>query len=494
MLVIGISKNNYLEETKKLFNNIRMSENFYENALSYVLNELETFYKNQGKESEFLFNYNMSYVSETIDTLTVSVTSPFLLQMMKPKGVFENVEKKIQEITGQSVKINVIVQNSENKNQNNNDEENKSSQKNQENSKFYDSENSDETEKSKPKKKHPQLEEKNTFDNFIPGDNCRFAYNAAIAISKNPGKDKNPLLIYGGSGLGKTHLMQAIGNYIYENNPEMKIACISAETFTNEFLESLRTQKTIEFKNKYRNLDVLLIDDIHFLQGKEGTQEELFYTFNALAENKKQMVFTCDRPIKDIKDMALRLVSRLKQGLTIDIQAPNYEERYAIIQKKLEISGKTLSPEIINYIAENIETNVRDLEGALTNVINYEELTGEKINLEQTKNLLKSIISSADENISLEIIEKVICNNYGINASDLKSKKRDKKYVIPRNYFVYIAKTLTEITYLELGRELGKDHSTIMHSYNKIADEIKIDEIEKLKVDNLIREVKNFKK
>ena len=197
-------------------------------------------------------------------------------------------------------------------------------------------------------KKHPLLQEEYTFETFIPGDNSNFAYNAALAVSKNPGKQYNPILFYGGSGLGKTHLMQSIGNYIFNNSQEnLKICYVSAESFTNEFILSTKENKTTAFKNKYRNLDVLLLDDIHFLQNKDATQEELFYTFNALHEKHAQMVFTCDRPIKEIKNMAARLVSRLSNGLCIDLQPPNYETRVAILQKKMELLGKSINQEII---------------------------------------------------------------------------------------------------------------------------------------------------
>jgi chromosomal replication initiator protein len=347
------------------------------------------------------------------------------------------------------------------------------------------------------KKKHPLLEEKYTFENFIPGDNSKFAYNASVSVAKNPGKQYNPILLYGGSGLGKTHLMESIGNYIYQNSKEnLKICYISAESFTNEFIDSLNTKKTTEFKNKYRNLDVLLLDDIHFLQGKEQTQEELFYTFNALSEKHAQMVFTCDRPIKEIKSMTQRLVSRLSNGLSIDLQPPNYETRVAILQNKIKLVGKNLDPEIIDYIAHNLETNVRDLESALAKVLGYEDLCGEKPTLETTKMLLKDILNSnSAENISLDIIQKVIAENYQISISDIKSKKRDKKYVIPRQIAIYIARELTEMSYTELGEEFGgKDHTTIMTAYKKISDNIKTDSTLQSKIQILIRELKEYKK
>ena len=291
--------------------------------------------------------------------------------------------------------------------------------------------------------------------------------------------------------------MQAIGNYIYNNGGEkLKICYVSAETFTNEFIFSTKEGKTNAFKNKYRNLDVLLLDDIHFLQGKESTQEELFYTFNALHEKKAQMVFTCDRPIKEIKNMAARLVSRLSNGLCIDLQPPSYETRVAILQKKVDLTGKTLSQDIIDYIAKNIETNVRDLEAALHKVFGYAELVGKTPDLEITKHLLKDVMdSNGAESISIDVIQKVIADNYQISVADLKGKKRDKKFVIPRQIAIYIARELTEIAYTELGNEFGgKDHSTIMSAYNKIAEQIKIDSTLESKIQLYIREIKEYKK
>ena len=291
--------------------------------------------------------------------------------------------------------------------------------------------------------------------------------------------------------------MQAIGNYINNHNSEkLKICYVSAESFTNEFILSLKEKTEKAFKNKYRNLDVLLLDDIHFLQGKESTQEELYLTFDALSQKKAQMVFTCDRPIREIKTMAERLVSRISSGMCIDLQPPNYETRYAILQKKLELQNRFLEPEIIDFIARNVENNVRELASALDKVLGYEELIGKKLNLEIVKNQLRDIISSNSmENISLDIIQKVVADNYQISVADLKGKKRDKKYVVPRQIAIYIARELTEIAYTELGNEFGgKDHSTIMTAYKKVAEQIKIDPLLESKIQLFIREIKEYKK
>lgn len=460
---------------------------------------LHDLYKSQNKEDEFKLWFNMNYVEDTIDTITVSVASSFLQQTMQKKGNFDIVLKKLKEITGQEdIRLNCIVVKEElsesKKSESLNDENPSKKSVEPETS----SSNSNSAENKKANfKKHQLLQEEYTFDTFIPGDNSNFAYNASIAVAKNPGKQYNPILLYGGSGLGKTHLMQAIGNYIYNNGGEkLKICYVSAETFTNEFTVSIKEGKTNAFKNKYRNLDILLLDDIHFLQNKEQTQEELFYTFNALHEKKAQMVFTCDRPIKEIKNMAARLVSRLANGLCIDLQPPSYETRVAILQKKIDLMDKTLSQDIVEYIAKNIETNVRDLEAALNKVFGYADLVEKKPDLEITKHLLKDVMdSSSNESISIDVIQKVIADNYQISVADLKGKKRDKKFVIPRQIAIYVARELTEMAYTDIGNEFGgKDHSTIMSAYNKIAEQIKIDSSLESKIQLYIREIKEYKK
>ena len=476
-----------------------MSERIYEEAWEYTMKVLHDLYKSQNKEDEFKLWFNMNYVEDTIDTITVSVASSFLQQTMQKKGNFDIVLKKLKEITGQEdIRLNCIVVKEElsesKKSESLNDE--KPSKKSVEPETSSSNSNSAENKKANFKK-HQLLQEEYTFDTFIPGDNSNFAYNASIAVAKNPGKQYNPILLYGGSGLGKTHLMQAIGNYIYNNGGEkLKICYVSAETFTNEFTVSIKEGKTNAFKNKYRNLDVLLLDDIHFLQNKEQTQEELFYTFNALHEKKAQMVFTCDRPIKEIKNMAARLVSRLANGLCIDLQPPSYETRVAILQKKIDLMDKTLSQDIVEYIAKNIETNVRDLEAALNKVFGYADLVEKKPDLEITKHLLKDVMDSGStESISIDVIQKVIADNYQISVADLKGRKRDKKFVIPRQIAIYVARELTEMAYTDIGNEFGgKDHSTIMSAYNKIAEQIKIDSSLESKIQLYIREIKEYKK
>ena len=464
-----------------------MAKELYKEAFQYAMTELKKEFKEKNNEDEFTIWFKMKYVEDSVDTITVSVVSDFMNKMLSSKGYFALLQKKLKEITGQNIEIKCIIINDESEKTKDDIPEKAAPAK----------ETKAETTEEPKNKKHPLLQENFTFDTFIPGDNSNFAYKASMAVAKNPGKQYNPILIYGGSGLGKTHLMQAIGNYIYNNGGDkLKIFYGSAESFTNEFTSSLTSKKTNQFKNKYRNLDVLLLDDIHFLDNKKGVQEELFYTFNALHEKQAQMVFTCDRPIKEIKNMTERLVSRLSNGLCIDITIPNYETRVAILNKKLELLGKKLNQEIVDYIAKNVETNVRELESALQQILAYADIIEQEPTLEMAKNQLKDILNSnSAQNISLDIIQKVIAENYQISISELKGKKRDKKYVFPRQVAIYIARELTEISYSELGNEFGgKDHSTIMHAYDKIAESIKLDSSLEAKISLLIREIKEFKK
>ena len=321
---------------------------------------------------------------------------------------------------------------------------------------------------SEEKKKHPLLNERYTFDKFVIDADNPLPANAAIAVSKNPGTAYNPLLIYGGVGLGKTHLMQAIGNALYQNT-NLKILYASAETFTNEYIAHVNKNKMHEFKNKYRNADVLLLDDIHFLEKKEGTQEELFHTFNALYESNKQIVFTCDRPVEELKNLTDRLRSRFTRGLSIDLKIPSYETRCAILFKKLQDEHFSVPDEVVHLIAKNISSNVRDLESALTKLQAYSELTG-PVTLENAQRLLQDTFGSPRQhNISIDTILKIVADYFGISYVDLKGKKRTKNISFPRQVAMYLAREMTEFSTTEIGVELGgRDHSTVMHGHQKI--------------------------
>jgi len=340
---------------------------------------------------------------------------------------------------------------------------------------------------------HNQLNPDYTFDSFVIGDNNSFAANAAYAISKNPGTAYNPCLFYGGVGLGKTHLIQSIGHSVHADNPDLKNVYITAESFTNEFLDMLSKKKMHQFKNKYRSVDVLLIDDIHFLQNKEGTQEELFHTFNALYESKKQIVFTCDRPVSELKNLTDRLRSRFERGLNVDLKPPDLETRHAILIKKMESRNISIPRNVIELICENITTNVRDLESALLKLVAYSELVHKDVSVDIAREQLKDHFTETFQaNISVDLIQKIVSNYFNVSTADLKSKKRTKAVTLPRQIAMYILRELTEYSTTEIGYEFGgRDHTTVMHSYQRIESRMKIDATLEPTINNLIRTVKD---
>jgi chromosomal replication initiator protein len=327
------------------------------------------------------------------------------------------------------------------------------------------------------KRQHPQLNKEYTFERFIIGESNSFAANAAFAISKNPGTGYNPCLIYGGVGLGKTHLVQAIGNSVYREFPDLKVAYLTVETFANEFILSIQKKTGHQFKNKYRLVDVLLIDDIQFLEGKEGTQEELFHTFNALYDANKQMVFTSDRPVSEIRSLSDRLRSRFERGLNVDLQPPNYETRIAILNRKIEEKKVKIPDEVVELICRNINTNVRDLEKALTKLIAYAELVNRHITLEIARQQLKDFFAQpSQKNITIELIQKIVSDYFGLSYKDLRGKRRTKAVAFPRQVAMYISRELTEYSTTEVGAEFGgRDHTTVMHACQKIEDRMKLD-------------------
>jgi chromosomal replication initiator protein len=327
------------------------------------------------------------------------------------------------------------------------------------------------------KRQHPQLNKEYTFERFIIGESNSFAANAALAISKNPGTGYNPCLIYGGVGLGKTHLIQAIGNSVFREFPDLKVAYVTVETFANEFILSIQKKTGHQFKNKYRLVDVLLIDDIQFLEGKEGTQEELFHTFNALYDANKQMVFTSDRPVSEIRSLSDRLRSRFERGLNVDLQPPNYETRIAILNRKVEEKKVKILDEVVELICRNINTNVRDLEKALTKLIAYAELVNKHITLDIARQQLKDFFAQpSQKNITIELIQKIVSDYFGLSYKDLRGKRRTKAVAFPRQVAMYLSRELTEYSTTEVGAEFGgRDHTTVMHARQKIEDRMKLD-------------------
>lgn len=344
------------------------------------------------------------------------------------------------------------------------------------------------------KREHPQLNSEYTFESFVIGENNSFAANASIAISKNPGRAYNPCLIYGGVGLGKTHLIQSIGNGAFKEFNDINIVYITAETFTNEFIQAIQSQQMNKFKNKYRSVDVLLIDDIHFLQNKKETQEELFHTFNALYEANKQLVFTCDRPVSELKQLTDRLRNRFERGLNVDLQPPNFETRFAILKQKLENKNVSISDEVISLICNNVTSNVRDLEKALTKLIAYADLVNKTITPDIAQQQLKDIFSNPKHsNITIEMIQRVVADYFGLSHNDLRGRKRTKAIVFPRQLAMYVAREITEFSTTELGLEFGgRDHTTVMHACQRVENRIKTDPTLEPTIQHLIRTVKEF--
>lgn len=315
-----------------------------------------------------------------------------------------------------------------------------------------------------------------TFSSFVVGSCNQFAHAASLAVANLPAKNYNPLFIYGGVGLGKTHLLNAIGNHISQSDANSKICYISSEKFTNELINCLRFEKMTDFRNKYRNKDVLLIDDIQFLGGKERTQEEFFHTFNALYDSHKQIVITSDKLPQDIPGLEERLRSRISWGLIADIQPPDIETKVAILCKKAENYNISLSNEVGLFLASELGSNIRELEGALNRLRFYASLTGNEINISVAKETLKDILSDRKKLISIENIQKAVAKHFDIKVSDIKSNKKLKKYAIPRQICMYLSRTMTSASFPEIGEKCGgKDHSTVIHAFRQIEKKHKED-------------------
>ncbi len=429
--------------------------------------------ENKIDEAEFhLWFEKLVYKSYDNSQLIIETPSRFYRDQVLSRNYNTLIEKTLEELSGSRIKVDFII--SENK-----EEE------------VYEDDDPEEiapvreTVKesipvSERRISHPQLQTNFTFDNYVIGNNNDFAVGAAKAIADNPGKTQyNPFLIYGGVGLGKTHLMQAIGNQVYEANPQAKIVCIPSETFVNEFIQSIRTNTQNNFKNKYRKVDLLLLDDIHDLQDKNDTQEELFHTFNALYDFDKQLVFTCDRPPSELKKFNDRLKSRFQRGLMVDLQPPSYETRIAIIKKKIEQTNYTgeISLEVIEFISRNITSNIRDLEAALNRIIGYADIVKKDITVETVKNLLQQYFSVSPQTaVNIAKIQKVVSEYFNVSIMDIKGKKRTQKITFPRHIAMFLSRELTDYSTTEIGIEFGgKDHTTVMHACQRIDERMAVD-------------------
>lgn len=335
------------------------------------------------------------------------------------------------------------------------------------------------------------LNPKYTFDTFVIGNSNRFAHAASLAVSESPAQAYNPLFIYGGVGLGKTHLMHAIGHFILSQKPQTKVLYVSSEKFTNELITSIQTNKNVEFRNRYRNVDVLLVDDIQFIAGKESTQEEFFHTFNSLHEANKQIIISSDRPPKEIPTLEDRLRSRFEWGLITDIQPPDLETRIAILKKKAELERIDVDDEVLLFIAKRIESNIRELEGALIRILAYSSLTNNTLDVTVADEALKDIISNhRQKKITADLIQKMIAEYYGLRVEDFKSKKRNRPISFPRQIAMYLCRELTDLSLPKIGEMFGgRDHSTVLHAYDKIAGDMNTDLSVKRTINELIKRI-----
>ncbi len=336
---------------------------------------------------------------------------------------------------------------------------------------------------------NPTLNPKYTFDSFVVGNNNRFAHAAALAVAEAPATSYNPLFLYGGVGLGKTHLMHAVGNSILRKNKNSNILYVTSEKFTNQLINSIKDNSNEQFRNKYRNIDVLLIDDIQFIAGKERVQEEFFHTFNALHESGKQIILSSDRPPKDIQLLEDRLKSRFEWGLIADISNPDYETRLAILRKKAQIDNINIDDEILSNIATKIDTNIRELEGALNKLIAKASLTNSPITVEMAERAINDIIAQQDKVFSVEFVQETVAKYFNIDVKDLRGSKRSNDVAFPRQIAMYLCRNVAQMSLPQIGKDFGKrDHTTVMHACTKIEQEIKENQNTKL----IVESVKNI--
>jgi len=338
------------------------------------------------------------------------------------------------------------------------------------------------------------LNQKYTFDTFVIGNSNRFAHAAALAVAESPAKSYNPLFIYGGVGLGKTHLMHAIGHHVLNQSPQTRVLYVSSEKFTNELIDSIRDENPIGFRNHYRNVDILLIDDIQFLAGKERTQEEFFHTFNALYEANKQIIISSDRPPKEIPTLEDRLRSRFEWGLITDIQAPDLETRIAILRKKAKLENLQVANEVMVYIADNIQSNIRELEGALIRVMAYASLNSSPITLEVATQALRDILPvSTPKQITIDMVQQAVADYYHLSLSEFKAKKRTRSIAFPRQIAMYLCRQLTDCSLPKIGEEFGgRDHTTVIHAHDKISQCIQKDPVLERRIKDIVQLLKSY--
>ncbi len=337
------------------------------------------------------------------------------------------------------------------------------------------------------------LNPKYSFDSFVVGDSNRFAYAASLAVADSPAKTYNPFFMYGGVGLGKTHLMHAIAQHIKNKNKKLKIAYVTSEKFTNDLINSIRDKKQEEFRNKYRNMDILLIDDIQFVAGKESTQEEFFHTFNTLYEANKQIIISSDRPPKEIPTLEDRLRSRFEWGLITDIQPPDLETRIAILRKKVQLENMTISDDILYFIADRIQSNIRELEGALIRLAAFSSLNGCETNLTMASEVLKNLLPPKQtKQINIQLIHQVVSEFFHVKMEDLKSKRRTRNIAFPRQIAMYLTREMTDLSLPKIGEYFGgRDHTTVIHACERVQSELQADETLQNNINKIINMIKN---
>ena len=334
------------------------------------------------------------------------------------------------------------------------------------------------------------LQPRYTFDNFIIGESNNFARAASLAVAKTPGRQYNPLFIYGSVGLGKTHLLQAVGNYIKERFSGLKVYYLGCEEFMNEMIDAIQANKIMQFKNKYRRKDALLIDDIQFLEGKEGLQEEVFHTFNALYDEGKQIVFSSDRPPGSLENLEERLVSRFQGGLVCDIKPPTFETRIAILKRKASSTDVQVSDEVISFIANEIRGNIRELEGALIKLFAFASLTNGTIDIDRARDLLSDLLSKNGREVTIGKIQKLVANHYNISLASMRGKRRMQSIVLPRDVAIYLSREYTASSLKEIGKVFGgRDHTTVIHAHNKIKNLLNRNNALSEEVNNIIKSV-----
>ncbi|WP_224983981.1 chromosomal replication initiator protein DnaA [Geomonas agri] len=416
----------------------------------------------------------LKFLGATADTVVLEVPSSFFQKWVTDKYL-AMIKEVLSAITSKTYHIEFHVAEAKPElTEPKADKEPKA--KGKEKEKEKEGEKDKEKEKDKKPELVPNLNPKYTFESFVSGPSNQFAYAASQAVANKPASNYNPLFIYGGVGLGKTHLVNAIGNQILAKNPRAKICYYSSEKFMNEMINSLRYKKMDEFRNKFRKMDLLLIDDIQFMAGKEATQEEFFHTFNALYESHKQIVVTSDKFPKDIPGLEERLRSRFEWGLIADIQPPGVETKVAILKKKSDMHAVNLPDDVALFLAEGATSNIRELEGMLIRLEAFASLTGKEITLSMAREVMKDIIVEKTRDISVEMIQKMVADHFRIKLSELKSDKRIKTLVVPRQIAIYICRELTKASYPEIGEKFGgKDHSTIIHSVKKIEKQLAAD-------------------